>query len=120
MYERKRQMTHTDETIDYAARVRRGAALLDRFRPGWAREIDCDRLAMESCDSCILGQLWGDYMDGFRELVRPLDSRVLFSAANHGFALFWREQMSPWTMNRFAALADAWCDEIRRRTESTV
>jgi hypothetical protein len=112
-------MTHTDETIDYAARVRRGAALLDRVRPGWAREIDRDRLAMESCDRCILGQLWGDYMDGFRELVRPLDSRILFSAADHGFTLPLREQTGPWTMNRFAALADAWRDEIRKRLEAT-
>jgi hypothetical protein len=104
-------------STDYAARVARGAALLDRVRPGWACEVAADRLAMESCDRCILGQLYGEYSLGFWTLTRPLDARKLFSAADHGFTLHASEQAAPDadTFARFARLADAWRAAIRER-----
>ena len=50
------------------ARVARGAALLDRDCPGWAARISSDRLAIQMCSSCVLGQLYGDYCEGKRAL----------------------------------------------------
>jgi hypothetical protein len=43
------------ETV--AARVARGAALLDRQIPGWERRIDLETLHLQSPCLCVLGQL---------------------------------------------------------------
>lgn len=40
-----------------ASRVRKGAAMLDKRRPGWAIKIDTDILDIASCDACVLAQL---------------------------------------------------------------
>lgn len=40
------------------AAVERGAALLDRERPGWYEEIDLERLLIASTTDCALGQLF--------------------------------------------------------------
>ena len=40
-------------------RVARGAALLDRERPGWPERIDLDTLQLSSACFCIRGQLVG-------------------------------------------------------------
>jgi hypothetical protein len=104
----------------YEDRVANGAALLDRARPNWAREIAQDELAMATCDQCILGQLYGDYRVGFRMVLEPLPSRYLFAATDFGFTLPGEEQPD-WgreTLLRFAALAEAWRSEIRRRLDA--
>lgn len=58
--------------------VRIGAKLLDRLYPGWAYEIDLDRLDLLDPRQCILGQLVrndGDGTSGFdRVHHRILDS----------------------------------------------
>jgi hypothetical protein len=108
---------------ELAPRVERGAALLDRAEPGWHLRIARDRLAMESCDRCVLGQLHGDYLKGFRCVLRDLPARNLYSAAEHGFTLHGAEQeaidpsgtASEQTLARFAALADLWRAQVTRR-----
>lgn len=56
--------------IDYAARVAKGAALLDEKKPGWERQIDLDELDVQSSTSCVTAQLsdarW--YAAGMEEL----------------------------------------------------
>lgn len=100
-------MTSTT-TPDFASRVRRGAELLDRVRPGWERELDLERLAVRDCHQCVLGQLFGEYKDGLRMLGKwsseLWDSRVPF-----GFALRLGER--PY----FPALTDAWRALVRER-----
>lgn len=56
--------------IDYAARVAKGAALLDEQRPGWVDEIDLDTLDIRSTSDCVTAQLSGvaDYLTGMRDL----------------------------------------------------
>ena len=39
--------------------VQRGAAWLDRVRPGWEDDIDLTSLEMSECARCIVGQIWG-------------------------------------------------------------
>lgn len=53
-----------------AAAVARGAALLDRKRPGWESEIDIAKLDIASTDRCITAQLSGenDYRVGMDRL----------------------------------------------------
>lgn len=64
---------------EVAERVARGATLLDERRPGWWRDaepglIDLDRLNIEDCADCVLGQLYpadspfGSYEHGLRAL----------------------------------------------------
>ena len=55
------------ELVAYC-RARAGAVLLDAEYPGWAEEIDLDTLDMGDCIECVLGQLYGDYMDGMAAL----------------------------------------------------
>ncbi len=51
-----------------AEAVQRGVALLDEKRPDWWKEVDPDRLSMGSPWSCTLGQLYGSYGTGLKEL----------------------------------------------------
>jgi hypothetical protein len=54
-----------------AQRAARGAALLDRLRPGWADEVDPDRLDLANAEGCLLGQLYGHVDDGLTALGDP-------------------------------------------------
>jgi hypothetical protein len=109
----------------YEDRITKGAALLDRVWPGWADKIATDRLAMHTCHECILGQLYGDYQEGWFRVLEPLPASRLFSAAAHGFTLYGTEQdtgIDPWAaiVDRFVALADAWRAEIRSRLDASL
>jgi hypothetical protein len=96
-------------------RVRRGAALLDRIRPGWWREIVPDRLATESCACCILGQLYGGYITGWIA-IRPAACRPgIVPPSAYGFNLTVLEETALHAPARFAALTDAWRAEIAAR-----
>jgi len=74
--------------------VKRGAALLDTYEPGWADRIDLNALDMDFADQCILGQLYGDYFTVFYpkygtmkpDLRRALtDPKSEYSVHNCGF-----------------------------------
>lgn len=62
--------------------VSAAAELLDVVRPRWYREVDVTTLNLVDVNRCVLGQLWGSYHDGERQLERYLvrrdrDLRVL-------------------------------------------
>jgi hypothetical protein len=106
----------------YEDRIAKGAALLDKVRPSWFHEVNCDRLSMESCDDCMMGQLYGKYYIGFIELIENESDCILFSAAECGFTLYNREQIyfsghPEDVISRFKALADAWRSLIKTRLE---
>lgn len=44
-------------------RAARGAALLDEMHPNWWMKIDIERLNIHSSKDCVLGQLFGNYMN---------------------------------------------------------
>ena len=50
-----------------AARVARGAALLDEKQPGWVERIDLGALWMRDTCGCVLGQLYEDPADPMRD-----------------------------------------------------
>lgn len=95
-------------------RVRRGAELMDRAVPNWAARIDLDRLTMSSCDSCLLGQVLGNYFDGPRVLgpFAPLGRHL---ASSYGFNA--TDQSEGEDSPEFVALARAWRAEVRARIE---
>ncbi|MEO6536513.1 MAG: hypothetical protein ABIO00_02385, partial [Candidatus Paceibacterota bacterium] len=62
-------------------RVAAGAALLDREMPGWPNIVSCSTLDIENFDTCILGQLYGNYVRGCSQL----NLEIVESRAEHGF-----------------------------------
>lgn len=49
-------------------KVNRGAAILDEKRPGWPNEIILKELSIQDGTRCVLGQIYGSYFRGAREL----------------------------------------------------
>jgi hypothetical protein len=99
-----------------AARVRRGAELLDAREPGWAEKVALDRLAMADCDRCVLGQVFGTFADGFVALA--LDGGPADGDSRCGFNLTlpeWRTRFSAGQAT--AALAAEWRKAIRSRLD---
>lgn len=88
-----------------AARVARGAALLDEKRPGWAGEIDVGKLDVAECRRCMLGQLFNGYSIGDLKLF-PTNNQ---SAGRHGFIATICEE-------EYAVLQTCWLAEIAKRT----
>lgn len=68
--------------MSLAERVARGVELLDRVRPGWAKEVDLDRLDVGRCDRCVLGQVFGSYGTG---LVIAFPNLTAGESVAHGF-----------------------------------
>jgi hypothetical protein len=60
-------------------RVRAGAALLDKERPGWRDQISPAELDISCSWRCVLGQLYGSYTTG-------LDALGLETPSDFGFA----------------------------------
>lgn len=102
--------------IDYAARVARGVALMDKKWPNWATEIDVDRLDINSSWDCVTAQYaqrrdadfsWLDGMD-----MLGLD-RV--SYREHGFNGEEDPEGGIVPPAAYAALNGLWRAEIERR-----
>jgi hypothetical protein len=91
----------------YEDRVEKGAALLDRARPGWEREVSPQALLMCSGCDCVLGQLYGHFLAGIDAL--GVDGRKA-AQVDHGFYL------PPGGPGLYRDLSDAWRALIRRRT----
>lgn len=89
-------------------RVAKGAALLDEIKPDWRNGIDLERFNIHSSQLCILGQLFGSYIDGLYALwgSMPLTGNDRPAEA-HGFMVSGFE--AAWADE---ALADAWRAEI--------
>jgi hypothetical protein len=45
-------------------RAEKGAKLLDEKVPGWAAIIDLEKLKMDSMRECVLGQIFGHFLEG--------------------------------------------------------
>jgi hypothetical protein len=81
----------TTTGLDAAARVARGAALLDRLRPDWADIVNTDRLTMTDGHYCIVGQLYDGYWEGLEQIfcLAPIGAReagmLSAQAQAHGF-----------------------------------
>lgn len=49
-------------------RVNRGMELLDKENPEWDQKINLQTLNTSTLLSCVLGQLYGNYVEGCRQL----------------------------------------------------
>jgi hypothetical protein len=109
-----------------AARVKRGACLLDKHRPGWEREIDLGRLGLLEND--VLSQLFGDPMEaiqalGFgsvRDHLEQLYTEIpairfrCGDLADYGFAAFREDGGGEWRQ-AYQELRRLWRPEVRTR-----
>jgi len=90
-----------------AQRVENGVQWLDENMPGWLTAIDLNRLRLSSPCRCILGQLYGEYMD------RPDE---LDNGAAYGFNANWVDGADEvW---EFGALEREWRGVITARREA--
>jgi len=81
-----------------AERVQAGADLLDGVTPGWRSRVNADTLDMDTSFDCVLGQLFGSYWDGTRELRMDRD---IEQRAAYGF-----------TANASSVVEDFTCDDL--------
>jgi hypothetical protein len=78
-----------------AERVARGAALLDEKQPGWWQRIYPDIIDIDSCERCVLGQVYeaedgNDY--GYSTGLTALGIDLGGPEHDHGFDCDWDEQ----------------------------
>lgn len=59
------------EIQDVIANIPDGYALIESRKPGWVFDVDTTRLDMRNPSKCILGQLYGSYLDGRDDLGIP-------------------------------------------------
>lgn len=55
-------------TKEQRDRIDNGAKLLDEVMPGWAGKINTLELNVDSFKNCVLGQLYGSFWDGMKQL----------------------------------------------------
>jgi len=101
--------------LDARARVARGATLLDRVLPGWTGTLDLGRLRLESCGHCILGQLYGHYLEAYRQI--PVLRRA--GGAHFGFDVTTEEFRGIRRFN-YDTLTQAWLEAIADRVLTPV
>lgn len=53
-----------EQMADMENRVRLGVQVLDLVYPTWLESVDLPTLNLGSTESCVLGQLYGDYFEG--------------------------------------------------------
>ena len=76
--------------------VQRGIVLLDRKQPDWFTRIDTQRLDINECYDCILGQLFGSYTEGRKQLdlLDRYDASTGFIGDNESYGVilteYWR------------------------------
>ena len=97
------------------ARAKKGAEFMDQVKPGWAYEIK-EKLEMENCHRCILGQLFGEFSDGCEEVgFEWEDDRIM----DLGFDLYLDDMPDLVVMleaGLYDLLTNAWMGEIKERT----
>jgi hypothetical protein len=85
--------------------VAAGAAVLDKSCPGWELRIRLADLEMASHKDCVLGQLYGDVVDGLERL--GLEREELYDL---GFDWF--------VGTSYDSLKTAWIELIRGRRQA--
>lgn len=100
-------------------RVSNGVALLDEHKPGWRDLVNVYTLDMESTESCILGQVFGEYIKGASAL--GIGSAECYNAtevqSSYGFDISPDEYQKDITIQQliFMELEEEWIARITER-----
>ncbi len=88
--------------------VQRGCALLDAKVPGWRERIDLEKFDLLVSCHCVLGQLYGEYSEGRKQMFAWDSCRE--DAVKHGFHYI-IEVGLPFLL-RPDKLNDAWYEDL--------
>lgn len=88
----------------YKERAERGAALLDKRKPGWRDRVSTTWLDVSSVQNCPLGQTYGHYSTGKKEL---FGSDSWEETTAHGFTVSKSEAVLDLHGN-YKLLTEAW------------
>lgn len=105
-------------TEDLKLAVKKGAYWLDENHPNWANSLNLEKLQMNNCGYCVIGQAVGHYFDTIAEAAgseaEDEDLNEDTWAAKHGFqapeGVDYRE-----CIEYYAGLETVWSDAIRSR-----
>lgn len=90
-----------------------GAKYMDETVPKWFKSIDLERLNLQDIESCILGQIHGNYHDALDELFDGVEEE----SGRLGFTIPDNEEDAVYK-NGYPALTQAWKDQILARRQS--
>jgi len=94
----------------FEKRAERGANLLDSILPEWMTMINVVLLDIRMCSRCILGQIYGNYERGCREVgIDRFDNSVFGKPVRNGFLIASDSVMSALKTNA------AWKSELSKR-----
>lgn len=83
---KKEQQPLEPQPSNVRERIKNGAAFLDKtLGPGWSGRVNPETLVISSSSHCVLGQLYGSFSSGIRQLHLPLNRYAPLSPSNLGF-----------------------------------
>lgn len=103
--------------------VLKGAELIEGYMsragdsesPPWRKRIDLDSLDINSCEGCVLGQLFGTYSDGLRRLGLNVgwhhgfsDQPMAGGATSTDLHVAWTRLLTPTRQERVLASGEPW------------
>jgi hypothetical protein len=91
-----------------------GAKWLDENDPGWELKIDLSEFDIASCHHCVLGQLYGDWMEAITEVG---GEQKLIWSASHGFNLSIVDQEHE---EKYDLLEQGWIQLIKDRLDQGI
>lgn len=96
--------------------VKRGAYFLDEHYPNWATTIRLDKLKMDQCANCIVGQAIGEYSSSIAAAcgVEPYSKAAFAWAIDNGFDVP-DESMRGQAEECYQELEVLWTEQVKAR-----
>lgn len=91
--------------ISISERVQNGVNLLNDYAGDWFRLVDLETLDITSPENCILGQLFGSFQNGTRELGFSFDQ---YTQSLNGFEMTHVEYTSGFAFSIQTQIEDEW------------
>ena len=102
--------------MKFSYQIKQGMEWLDKYKPSWIKKVDPDKLNMDHCSSCVLGQLGGFMELVEKEVGNPAWTRQgIHWCENHGFTVGVGSSRQTWI-----ELNKQWQRAIRRRKKNAV
>lgn len=113
--------------------VKRGAALMDENDPRWFEKINLESLDMKNPCLCVLGQVYGRYGSGLKEILSDgeyadwislasegSDTNLISKPEFYGFCFDRDFESLDYILDRYRKLDNLWTQEIKDRYERGV
>jgi hypothetical protein len=103
----------------YDMRVAKGMKVLDKVQPGWHNNIDLQNLKLSWCGSCVLGQLYGRYLEGLSYVSREAgDEDIRYAPYEYGFTIPFSKSEPSRESLAWRNLEEAWRKQLIARLEA--